>query len=205
MKSNDNTVNIESASPSQKGRYHHGDLRSALIEAGLQALASGSVDAISLRKLAREAGVSATAVYRHFPDKAALLEALCSVGDARLAEAFQRAQASAETGRDGFSAMGRAYVRFALANPALFRLMMTHAQPAKPCDETAERGDSSLGLLEQAIEALADPDLTQQEKDLRGLQAWSLVHGLAMLMLDGRAPADDALIDQVVSASVICS
>jgi AcrR family transcriptional regulator len=87
MTSDDNTVNMKS----RDGRYHHGDLRSALIEEGLAQLDVKAPDAVSLREIARNVGVSATAVYRHFPDKAALLNALCSVGGDRLAEAFREA------------------------------------------------------------------------------------------------------------------
>ena len=83
MTANDNTVNIKN----RTGRYHHGDLRSALIEEGMAELASKAPEDVSLREIARRAGVSATAVYRHFPDKAALLSALCEEGSRKLAAA----------------------------------------------------------------------------------------------------------------------
>ena len=76
MSENDNTVNIKA----RDGRYHHGDLRTALIEEGLAQLDAKAPAEVSLREIARNVGVSATAVYRHFPDKAALLKALCDVG-----------------------------------------------------------------------------------------------------------------------------
>ena len=101
MTENGNTVNMESG----KNRYHHGDLRAALIEEGLKLIDAGPVEALSLREIARNAGVSATAVYRHFPDKAALLSALCLVGDDRLADAFAAAMAKAR--RCGRTTAGR--------------------------------------------------------------------------------------------------
>jgi AcrR family transcriptional regulator len=140
MASNANSVNIES----EKRGYHHGDLRSALVQAGLDLLKTRAPDAVSLREIARMAGVSATAVYRHFPDKQALLSALCDEGAEDLARLQQAAMAQAGGGRSGFDAVGRTYVRFALANPTLFRLMMT-----APVDACAPPGGAGAGRAGQ--------------------------------------------------------
>ena len=124
-----NAVNIAAkVTVSTSQSYHHGDLHGALVEAGLRHLESDGTAEISLRQLARETGVSPTAVYRHFPDKKALLAALAEAGFARLAQAQQQASDEAGGGAEGFAATGRAYVRFALANPALFRLTFSHAE-----------------------------------------------------------------------------
>jgi AcrR family transcriptional regulator len=200
MSENDNTVNIHS----EKNRYHHGDLRAALIEEGLKLIDQGPAEALSLREIARNAGVSATAVYRHFPDKAALLGALCLEGHARMAAAFQKAMASAPPGKEAFNAMGRAYVYFALAHPALFRLMM--AQPAGPVPApppSAGAGTDGMQMLVNAIDGLFGAGMPLPVREARRLKAWSLVHGLAMLMLDGQVPADPALVETVVDASVL--
>jgi len=194
MARNDNSVNIEN----QAERYHHGDLRAALIEEGLKRLQAGSAEALSLREMARNVGVSATAVYRHFPDRAALLGALCLVGDDRLADAFAQAMAKAKPGLDAFNAMGRAYVRFALANPSLFRLMMS-AQ-AGGLDHGHSRGRD---MLARGIAEISGGKSSKAMQDVRQLRAWSMVHGLAMLMLDGLVPADDAIIARVVDAAVL--
>jgi AcrR family transcriptional regulator len=171
--------------------YHHGDLRSALLEAGLTALETQDIGEISLRQLARETGVSATAVYRHFPDKAALLSALAGAGIERLA-AFQQAALTARPQDNAFATAGRAYVRWALANPGLFRVVFVHACP----EANAVFGDSAAARMLQsyAAEVARDPAQAQQLV----VQAWAVVHGLAMLMLDGQLPPDDALIDQVI-------
>ncbi|MCO4091116.1 MAG: helix-turn-helix transcriptional regulator [Sphingorhabdus sp.] len=123
MAKNDTSVNIAPALG--RDAYHHGDLRSALIAAGMHALSADSADALSLRALAREVGVSATAVYRHFPDKDALLVALAMTGFDQLAAAQQAASrsASGQGALAAFSASGAAYVRFAIINQELFRLM----------------------------------------------------------------------------------
>lgn len=171
--------------------YHHGDLRAALTEAGLAALESTPLEDISLRQLARTAGVSATAVYRHFPDKAALLSALASAGIARLAE-FQQAALAATPHVNGFATAGRAYVRWALANPALFRVVFVHSCP----EANAVFGDSAAARMLQGYAAEVAHDPTEAQQLV--VQAWALVHGLAMLMLDGQLPHDDALIDRVI-------
>ena len=193
MTSDDNTVNIEDAKP----RYHHGDLRAALIEQGLRDLAGGAAGDLSLRAIARKVGVSATAVYRHFPDKTALIDALSIEGDRLLGEASRRAQESAGGGRMGFDATGRAYVRFALNHPALFRLMMARFR-GMPGDPDAQ--SVGLRLLVDNVAAMSAPDVPLAERALRALQSWALVHGLAMLMLDGIVPADEALIDAVIAS-----
>lgn len=171
--------------------YHHGDLRAALLDAGLKALDSNAIEDISLRQIARDVGVSATAVYRHFPDKRALLSAMADAGIERLAEEQQRA-ARAAGDADAFAATGRAYVRFALAHPALFRLIFAYTCPA---GETVF-GNSMAARMLQDFSAR----YTASEEDARQLviQAWAVVHGLAMLMLDGQLPADDTMIDRVI-------
>lgn len=198
MAQDDNTVNIET----EKERYHHGDLRAALIEEGLRQVGAATPDALSLREIARNVGVSATAVYRHFPDKAALIGALCHVGDERLAEAFREAMNTAQPGLEAFNAMGRAYVRFALAHPSLFRLMMSF--PQQPGSMGAPSSQSrGMTMLVEALNNLAGAHGTSAENDIRRLKAWSLVHGLAMLMLDGQVPPDERVIERVVDAAML--
>lgn len=198
MAKDDNSVNIESAGEADSGSYHHGDLRAALVEEGLKRLRDGPAEALSLREIARNVGVSATAVYRHFPDKAALLGALGAVGDERMAEAFEQAMAKEKSGRAAFDAMGRAYVRFALANPSLFRLMMS-PQSGK-AHHLNSRGRE---MLLRGIEEMSGGKASESVQAIRGLRAWSIVHGLAMLMLDGLAPHDEKLIEQVVDSKIL--
>jgi AcrR family transcriptional regulator len=192
MTDNDNSVNIK-----RRNRgYHHGDLRSALIETGLSWLATRQGDDISLREVARLVGVSATAVYRHFPDKQALIAALCERGEAGLATAQRAAADAAGGGVAGFGASGQAYVRFALANPGLFRLMMS-TRPATgwPTDILDDKSPAMRGLRDDVAAAL--PDSADAQQRLVAIHAWSLVHGMAMLMLDGMIPPDDAVIGSI--------
>jgi AcrR family transcriptional regulator len=169
--------------------YHHGDLRSALIAAGLTALEAGEEP--TLRALARTVGVSPTAVYRHFPDKGALLAALAQEGLAMLAEAQRTASDRAGGGSRGFGATGAAYVRFALANPALFRLIFAH-----PLKQEAPQVPHEAMMMLRANAATLAP--VEVDAEVFALQAWSIAHGLAMLMLDGQVPVDEARIDAVI-------
>ena len=178
-------------------RYHHGDLRAALVGEGLKLVESAGAEAISLREVARAVGVSATSVYRHFPDKRALMTALAQEGVRRLGEAQQAAALGVGGGTDAFSAVGCAYVRFALANPGLFRLTFTYPG----IDVGDPTSDAAASLLHDHALALAHGN--QRQARIVALRAWALVHGLALLMLDGRVPPSDALIDAAIGAVVI--
>jgi AcrR family transcriptional regulator len=190
MTSNDNSVNIKS--------YHHGGLRAAAVEEGLRLLQDREADSLSLREIARNVGVSATALYRHFPDKASLLEALAEAGYGQLAR--EQAAAAAEGGSRGFAAMGQAYVRFALANPGLFRLIfVAKSAQAHPFQDAPE--GTAASLLQNGIAQLMGPDAPAEARFAVMLRAWSLVHGLAMLILDGQVDRGvaEAMIAQIVS------
>ena len=180
-----------------KRAYHHGDLRAALIQAGLKLIEERTADEVGLREAARAVGVSATAVYRHFPDKAAYLGALAREGLARLAAAQRSAFEIAGGGASGFSATGRAYVRFALENPGLFRLIFSSAAKLDPSNWSGHE-DDAMRMLMQNAERLAAGERNPDEARIFALRSWALVHGLAVLMLDGQVPADEGTIDAVV-------
>ncbi len=183
-----------STAPSRS--YHHGDLRSALVEAGLKALETTPLADLSLRQIARDVGVSATAVYRHFPDKAALLAALAQAGIEQMA-AWQSAAAAAASPDDAFAATGRAYVRWALANPALFRLVFGQCREV---GQTVFGDNEAARMLRDYAQGITGDEAGAQRLML---QAWAVVHGLAMLMLDGQLPKDDALVDRVIDARTL--
>lgn len=193
MIGNDNSVNIKNAAR----KYHHGDLREALIESGMRLLAERSAEQLSLREIARDVGVSATAVYRHFPDKQSLLYALCEKGALILAERSEQAMAEAGRGRAGFDATGRAYVRFAVEHPALFRLIMTTKAPESAFSPNVSLVSPAARQLRDNIRELLPSDASEDQQRMAAIHAWSLVHGMAMLMLDGQIPADDAIIDSI--------
>ena len=180
---------------SEKSRpYHHGDLRAALIEAGLRLLAERDADTLGLREVARAVGVSPTAVYRHFPDKGALLGAMARDGLERLGAAQAEAGAT-----KGFNAVGRAYITFALDNPALFRLIFANSPDHSPLDWNSDDPDTMPLLCMPAVREVAARE-GEAAARLFALRAWALVHGLAVLLLDRQVKADDATIDAFFEA-----
>ena len=158
--------------------YHHGDLSAALLRAAGRTLEKRGIGALSLREAARHAGVSHNAPYRHFPDREALLVALAAEGFAMLGERLR-----GQPGR----AMGEAYVRFALEQPQRFRLMFGGVLRMAKYPELRAAADAAYQALQQSFKEMPRPELA-------AAAAWSLVHGLAHLLLDGhfeRADRED--------------
>ena len=194
--------------PGARRGYHHGNLRAALTEAGLRLLEESGSAQLSLREVARTVGVSPTAVYRHFPDKEALLSALAADGFRRMAEEQAAALAGGSAPPDGFNAMGRIYVRFALRNPAIFRLMFGGFIAGRRDPELAEAEERLSAGLRAGVEALL-PAGSAAAKRVAALRAWSLVHGLSLLLLERQVKvsgdATDALIDEIVDGALLAS
>lgn len=203
---------MRAAHPPDPRPYHHGDLRRALLDAALAALARDPHAAFTLRSLARDVGVSHNAPYTHFADKAALLAALADLGFADLA-ARLRAAADA-THREGgdaaaaFVNVGAAYVRFGLEHPAHYRLMFGTPElaDAGPDLATARGGTTAFGVLLEVLARLQGaPDAAPPDDPARpdaasagapslpaavardALAAFALGHGLTSLLLDQRA------------------
>jgi AcrR family transcriptional regulator len=170
-----------------KPTYHHGALRQALLDACLALIEQEGIGAVSLRRVAREAGVSSGAPYHHFPDRAALLSALSVQGFEELSERARRARAAAGTPQEALSALVEGYVVFAAERRALFQLMMRPelTGPDKQPDVHAA-GEAAIGVLTEVIidcqrAGVAPPG---DPATLVAL-AWSVMHGLASLRLDG--------------------
>ena len=172
--------------------YHHGDLRSALVAAALDLLAAGGPDALSLRAVARQAGVSAMAPYRHYADKEALLAAVAIHGFKGLQAALSAADAAVPPDA-ALTEQAVAYVRYALANPALFRLMFG---PRQACDhsELITAGKAAYAVLSNRVADQTEPG----DREALTLGCWSLVHGLASLFLDGRINEDQPIPNEML-------
>lgn len=178
--------------------YHHGDLRNACLTAALALLEEDDEATLSLRGVARRAGVSATAPYRHFPDKDSLLAALATHGYEELRRRLVVADAAAPDG-DEFVAMAQAYVLYALEHPALFRLMFGHPCHQSHPETTAAAHEASAVLAARVTQTVA-PE--RQEAFLIG--CWSLVHGLGTLVGDGKLDNDDpARVAELVRSVVV--
>ena len=140
---------------------------------------------LSVREAARRAGVSHNAPYRHFPDRDALLAALAAEGFALLGKSLEN-----RTGRE----LGEAYVRFALEYPQRFRLMFGGALPAGKYPELQQHARATFARLQAAFAGLGG------EAEFAAAAAWSLVHGLAHLMLDGHFEKGEAFVRKVLGA-----
>lgn len=171
-----------------KPRYHHGDLRHALIEASLALISEEGFAALTLREVARRAGVTHAAPYRHFADKEALLAAVAEEGFRTMA-AQMRERMDKEPGpTQRLAACGVAYVMFAIQHPAHFRVMFgPHFTRRVDHGELAREGSNAFGLLVQSlIESQQAGEVREGEPMPLALMAWSLVHGLASLLVDGQ-------------------
>lgn len=160
--------------------YHHGDLRRALVDAARRLLEAEGPSALSLRAVAREAGVSPAAPYHHFKDKAELLDAVAHEGWLMLNERMREAKA-AEQGRQQLTALGIAYVCFAREHPALYRVMYDAARDkeALPIDMENPSEESAYCMVrETMVEHGADPT-AEIDLELATIASWCAAHGLA--------------------------
>lgn len=182
-------------STSTRDTYHHGDLRATLLTTAMTMLEEG--ETFSLRAVARRAGVSPTAPYRHFADRDALESALAAEGFRDLKTDLVATRDLPRTTADLID-LGVAYVDFALRRPALFRLMF-----GNQCDDSNDqrvRAAAELHDLLALALARVFPDSTDTAP--LALACWGLVHGLACLHLDGKLPASPPteVADRVRSA-----
>ena len=176
----------------KRSSYHHGDLRRALLDSGLALLAERGPDGFTLREVARRAGVSHAAPYHHFADRGALVRGIVAESFDLLGSALADASSGAgDDPLDRLSAMGLAYVDFALDHPQRYRLMFRtelsrSADPEEPTEADAA-GGGAFATLVSAVQDAADQGLLRDGTDAGGaaVTAWSSVHGLASLILEG--------------------
>src|SRR6218665_945799 len=181
--------------------YHHGNLREALLSKGLELLESGQSD-FSLRELTRQVGVSANAAYRHFASKEVLLSAMAAEGFRQLAEAQATAVQAGANPMAGFLEAGRAYVNFAREHPALFRLIFGRFAASSPDEEMRASAQLAYEGLRFGVAAILRLPVESAEVLAVAMHAWSLVHGLSQLIIDGQMQAHtddiDGLVDTVL-------
>ncbi|WP_442582667.1 TetR/AcrR family transcriptional regulator [Mesorhizobium sp. ASY16-5R] len=167
--------------------YHHGDLRRTIIETAMGMLHEDKGWQFTLREVARRAGVSHAAPYKHFPDKAALLSEMALLGFDRLREAAIKARPPHPVSlRDEFLAMTRAYVQFGTSNPALYRLMFS-GDAGKAADvHLNQRALAAFAVIIELLER-GQAEGVLRKRDVRGqaAAAWAQMHGMTMLSIDG--------------------
>jgi AcrR family transcriptional regulator len=168
--------------------YHHGNLRRALLDEALATIRAEGVDGLTLREIGARLGVSRTALYRHFVDKRALLTAVATEGFRTLRQKLVTAWEQGGEADAAFQSMGVAYVRFAVANPSHYRVMFggfVDPQPREP-----ELAAEATGAFQALVDALATLQRDAVVRDdgtvLMARFVWAVVHGVAMLAIDGQ-------------------
>ena len=170
--------------------YHHGDLRRALLDEALRTIQADGVGHVTMRTLGESLGVSRSALYRHFADKQSLLATVGKEGFRMLRQALGDAWEQNGLDRSGFAAMARAYVQFAVEHPSHYRVMFGGFV------ESAAKDDDFIGEAKAAFQVLVDALVGQQNAGgirrddpvLLARFVWALVHGTAMLVIDGQLP-----------------
>lgn len=185
--------------PEGSRSYHHGNLRAALVAEARRLLAREGLEALTLRAVARAAGVSQTAPYRHFADRRALVAAVAGEGFRELETAMAAAMADGG-GRQGFRGVALAYVRFGRQHPALYRVMFgPEVANTEALPELAATARSALDFVRAGIEQLQAHGLVRPgDAATMAVAAWAALHGITSLILDGQAEtvADvDTLVD----------
>jgi AcrR family transcriptional regulator len=182
--------------PPARKTFRHGDLRRALLEAGIALAREGGPDAIVLREATRRAGVAPNAAYRHFSSHSDLLQAVRAAALSSLAVAIEaeiaalrRNKLPAESARATLRAVGTGYLKFALAETGLFRTAFSVPDRVEGDDDAAKAGKSGLNpfqLLSRALDLMAEAGVLPRERR-PGAEylAWSAVHGLAFLIIEG--------------------
>ncbi|EKZ97321.1 TetR family transcriptional regulator [Cupriavidus sp. HMR-1] len=182
--------------PPTRTTYRHGDLRRALLEAGIDLARQGGPDAIVLREATRRAGVVPNAAYRHFANRQDLLQAVRAHALSSLAIAMEAELAAippdaapAERARASLRAVGTGYLRFALAETGLFRTAFSVPDDVEEDSDPAKAGNSGLNpfeLLGAALDRWVEAGLLPAERR-PGAEylAWSAVHGLSIMLIDG--------------------
>src|SRR5215471_15205868 len=171
-------------------RYHHGDLRRALLDEALHTIQTHGVEHLTLRTVGERLGVSRSALYRHFADKQSLLATVGKEGFRTLRQAIADAWEQNGRGRAGFQAMGKAYVQFAVAHPSHYRVMFGGfiKSAAKDDHFVAEANAAFHVLVDALVEQQNAGDIRRDDPVLMARFVWALVHGTAMLVIDGQLP-----------------
>jgi AcrR family transcriptional regulator len=175
----------------EKGKYHHGDLKNALIQAGSEILAKEGVGSLSLRKVAGRAGVSHSAPYAHFTDKQALIAAISTEGFRLL---YERLQAASDANRVDparmLSEVAYAYLSFALDAPASFKVMFSGVlEQEKAYPEFVAMSKKNFLLLVELVELCQAAGLLKAgDPGQLAVSVWSLVHGFTALLLERQIP-----------------
>jgi AcrR family transcriptional regulator len=181
-------------------RYHHGDLRRALLEEAVRTIQSHGVERLTLRDVGERLGVSRSALYRHFADKGALLAAVAREGFRTLRLGLLTAWEEGSQGEQGLAAMGGAYVRFAVSHPSHYRVMFGGLVKDGAHDpELMQEASGAFQALVDALVAQQRAGLVRDDEPIALARfVWAVVHGVAMLAIDGQLKNQQADLDNMI-------
>ncbi len=179
-----------------KQAYHHGNLKVSLIETALQMVANEGINSITLRELSKRLGTSRSAIYRHFDSKDALMKAVINAGfeklDTCITPVLENFDDDVVT---RFEKMGRAYIDFAIDNPAVYRMIFGHElmqEREESCDiNDAEQACGFHALVALIVEGQEKALFKKEDPILQATTVWSMIHGLSNLLIDGHVHIKD--------------
>ena len=184
------------ATTTKRTTYHHGDLRAQLTEATRQLVEERGPDHFSVSEACRAAGVSTAAPYKHFKDKTEMLRAVARGGMQRQYEQMVAELAPHPPGTlDRIVALGRVYIRFALAEPGVFRLMFGLSKDHDDDEAMVNMGSNTFGLVQHEVALCRGSDTIEPVDEGRAFLLWSFVHGLSFLQIDGKLSKIETPID----------
>lgn len=175
------------ASGTARSTYHHGDLRAQLIEATRELVEEKGPDHFSVSEACRRAGVSTAAPYKHFKDKTEMLREVALGGMQRQYQQMIEELAPHPPGAlERIVALGRVYVRFAVTEPGVFRLMFGLSKDHEGDEALVQLGNGTFGIVKQEVALCRGSDSIEPEDEGRAFLLWSFVHGLSFLQIDGK-------------------
>lgn len=198
-----------STNSKKRDSYHHGDLRSQLIEATRQLVEEKGPDSFSVSEACRRAGVSTAAPYKHFKDKTEMLREVAAQGMTRQSDQMMEELGPlAEGSRARIVALGRVYIRFAIAEPGVFRLMFTWSGETAEDEKLETLGDSKFELVQMEVAKCHGRTEIEAVDREKAFMLWSFVHGLSFLTIDGKLAEDkmpiglELLLEEIASRIV---
>lgn len=189
------------SSASNNNSYHHGDLKTALIDAAERLIKEKGIESLSLRNIASEVGVSHMAPYSHFKNKSELFQAVAAAGFIELSNRMMKVKHDLEDPKALILLYGVEYIEFASSNPQLYKLMLSQTHPAKHLDTQLDShmpNENDLALHEASKkpyvllrDGFARFQSDEQKVKIQAQGAWAMVHGIASLIIEGHIVLED--------------
>ena len=191
---------MQESEQNQNLSYHHGNLHDALMAEGLKLIETTQGTEFSLRELTRSLGVTVNAAYRHFASKEELLRAIAAQGFRQLVARQAEAIQSSCNPTMGFMQAGRAYITFAQEHPALFRLMFSRFAATNRSEDMSLAAQIAYDGMRYSLAAVLQKDVEDSDVTLGSAHAWSIIHGLSYLVIDGQFDGHTDNVDDLISA-----